>query len=151
MRKLDSNFKKFLVYSMKDFSKKEKNIILDTQKKANNLINLKDKDGKIPILAYTYLQKHQIRRQRQTIKAALDHVKDYKRLLSQDELVNYRFQIDAICNLTLDPKMAISAHRVRDILDRYIQYNKNAERRVRKTQRKVREGREHKELQANPG
>src|ERR1043166_7703684 len=123
---------------MKNFSKKEKNIILDTRKKANNLIHLKDKDGKIPILAYTYLQKHQIRRQHQTIKAALDHVKDYKRSLSQDELTNYRFQIDAICDLTLDPKTAISAHRVRDILDKYIQYNRNAERRVRKTQGKVR-------------
>ena len=135
---------------MKDFTRKEKYIILDTQQKANNSIILKDKDGKIPILAYTYLQKHQIRRQRQTVKAALSYVKDYKRPLSQDELVNYRFQIDAICDLTLDPKMAISAHRVRDILDRYIQYNKNAERRVRKAQRKAREGRERKELQANP-
>src|ERR1043166_6239551 len=120
---------------MKNFSKKEKNIILDTRKKANNLIHLKDKDGKIPILAYTYLQKHQIRKQRQTVKTALNHVKDYKRPLSQDELTNYRFQIDAICDLTLDPKTAISAYRVRTILDKYIQYNRNAERRVRKTQR----------------
>ena len=127
---------------MKDFAKKEKHIILDTRKKANNLIHLKDKDGKIPILAYTYLQKHQIRKQRQTIKTALDHVKDYKRPLSQDELTNYRFQIDAICDLTLDPKTAISAHKVRAILDKYIQYNRNAERRVRKTQRKVRRGKE---------
>src|ERR1043166_2176761 len=134
---------------MKDFTRKEKYIILDTQQKANNLIVLKDKDGKIPILAYTYLQKHQIRRQCQTVKATLDHVKDYKKPLSQDELVNYQFQIDAICDLTLDPKTAISAHRVRNILDRYIQYNKNAERRVRKAQRKVKEERERQELSAN--
>src|ERR1043166_5778915 len=134
---------------MKNFSKKEKNIILDTRKKANNLIHLKDKDGKIPILAYTYLQKHQIRKQRQTIKTALDHVKDYKRPLSQDELTNYQFQIDAICDLTLDPKTAISAHKVRNILDKYIQYNKNAEQRIRKAQRKAREEKERQELLAN--
>src|ERR1043166_9747303 len=103
---------------MKDFTRKERYIILDTQQKANNLIALKDKDGKIRILAYTYLQKHQIRRQRQIVKAALDHVKDYKRLLSQNELVNYRFQIDTICDLILDHKIAISAYRVRNILDR---------------------------------
>src|ERR1043166_6596495 len=131
---------------MKDFTRKEKYLILDTQQKANNLIVLKDKDRKIPILAYMYFQKYQIRRQCQTVKAALDHIKDYKRLLSQDELVNYRFQIDAICDLTLDPKTAISAYRVRNILDKYIQYNKNAERRIRKAQRKVEEGRERQKL-----
>src|ERR1043165_6919311 len=134
---------------MKDFSRKEKNIILDTRKKANNLITLKDKDGKISILAYMYLQKYQIRKQRQTIKAALDHVKDYKKPLSQDELVNYRFQIDAICDLTLDSKTAIGAHRVRNILDRYIQYNKNAERRIRKSRRKAREEGERQKLSTN--
>ena len=136
---------------MKDFTKKEKDIILDTRQKANNLIALRDKDGKSPVLAYTYLQKHQIRRQCQTVKAALDHVKDYKKPLSQDELVNYQFQIDAICDLTLDSKTAISAHRVRNILDRYIQYNKNAERRIRKTQRKAREKGERKKLSTNSG
>ena len=76
------------------------------------------------------------------VKAALNHVKDYKRPLSQDELVNYRFQIDAICDLTLDPKTVINAHRVRNILDRYIRYNKDVERRIRKAERKVREKRE---------
>ena len=134
---------------MKDFTRKEKYIILDTKQKANNLIALKDKDGKIPILAYTYLQKHQIRRQRQTVKAALDHVKDYKRPLSQDKLVNYQFQIDTICDLTLDFKITISVHKVRNILDKYIQYNKNAERRIRKAQRKAKEERERQELSAN--
>ena len=74
------------------------------------------KRSSIPPL--TYAEKRRIRNQRQSIRKAFNHIKSKKLPISDAELINYKFQLEAIIDFTIDTKTAQAGRKVLGFVQR---------------------------------
>ena len=70
----------------------------------------------------SFKQKYIIRKQRQTIKNCLDHIKHPTRKVTNTELRDYLYHLGAIINITADSKTARAAEKVTEIVRRYLKH-----------------------------
>ena len=70
----------------------------------------------------SFKQKYIIRKQRQTIKNCLDHIKHPTRKVTNRELREYLYHLGTIMNVTADLKTARAAEKVLEIVRRYLKY-----------------------------
>src|ERR1044072_9468363 len=74
------------------------------------------------ILASTYHNRYQIRRQRQTIRNIYNHVKHSERSVSNQDLSNVAYHLSTIIDITTDSRTARVEERVLLLVRRYIRY-----------------------------
>ena len=70
----------------------------------------------------SFKQKYIIRKQRQTIRNILDHIKHPIKRVTNAELKEYLYHLGAIINITADIKTARAAEKVTEIVRRYLKY-----------------------------
>ena len=70
----------------------------------------------------SFKQKYIIRKQRQAIRQALDHIKHPTRKVTNKDLQDYMYHLGCIIDITLDVKTARAAEKVGDIVRRYLKY-----------------------------
>ena len=70
----------------------------------------------------SFKQKYIIRKQRQTIKKILNHIKHPTRKIDNNDLKEYLYHLGAIIDITSDIKTARAAEKVAEIVRRYLKY-----------------------------
>ena len=70
----------------------------------------------------SFKQKYIIRKQRQTIRKILDHVKHPRRKITNADLKDYLYHLGIIIDITSDLKTARAAEKIADIVQRYLKY-----------------------------
>ena len=70
----------------------------------------------------SFKQKYIIRKQRQTIRNILDHIKHPTRKVTNSDLKEYLYHLGTIIDITSDIKIARAAKKVVDIVRRYLKY-----------------------------
>src|SRR5262245_22697280 len=75
-------------------------------------------------LYISYKSRYIIRRQRASIKAAFQHIRNPNHPISNNDLINYSFHLSLIVELMVDPKIAHYGQRVLHLVIRYLDYRK---------------------------
>src|ERR1044071_2554880 len=70
----------------------------------------------------SFKQKYIIRKQRQTIRNILNHIKHPTRKISNHNLKEYLYHLGAIIDITADGKTARAAEKVTELTRRYLKY-----------------------------
>ena len=70
----------------------------------------------------SFKQKYIIRKQRQTIKKALNHIKHPTRQVTNKDLQDYMYHLGCIVDITSDIKTARAAEKVIGIVRKYLKY-----------------------------